>query len=232
MKGIMDLLVAAKLVTLSEEEQAQAAAEEAAGAAVTTPAAAEEPPPPLMPSEPPPVHYVTEAVAPGLSFEELYREAHIPSSPFPAERLLRLLDGLRAMDEATRKAAVRAMDEADENWNIDDPVLDAQRKIQALDAFCQALEAKMARRKEQAAADMANLKAAHEQTSREIRKQISELEKLLDRETQKTAEKMAALEAECNTLQNQVDSEKTRMQQEIARLSEISAQFGQAPNHS
>lgn len=225
MKGIMDLLVAAKLVTLSDEEMAQT---EDNAPPLEEPAPLEvlktEP-------EPPQVRPAECAPAPGKAFDELYREAGIPASPFPAERLLRLLDGLRAMDDATRKAAVRAMDDADEQWTIDDPILDAERKIQALESFRLALDADVSARKEQTAADMATLKAAQEQTSAEIRKQITELEKLLEREMQKTMDKLAALDTESKALERIAGAENARMQQEIARLQEIPAQFAPRLTH-
>lgn len=224
MKGILNILAAAKLVTLSDEE-----IEPAAGKSLPTEALLpqttqeiEPPPPTARPAE--------HAPAPGKRFDELYQEAGVPPSPFPAERLLRLLDGLRAMDEATRKAAVRAMDEADEQWCIDDPIQDAQRKIAALSAFRQDLAADIAARKEQTAAGIAALHQTHEQTSAEIRRQISELEKLLERETRKTGEQVAALDAETQALERIASTEDARMAQEIARLREIPAQFASHSN--
>ena len=224
----MNLLAAVNLVTLSEEEQAQAQAQaEVEAASMMAPAAPVE----VTAPEPAPVQYAPAAVKSGNSLDEIFRAAGIPASPFPAERLLRLLDGLRAMDEATRKAAVRAMDEADENWNIDDPVLDAQRKINALEGFRQALAAQVSGKKEQAAADIAALKAAQERAVAEIKKQIAEMEKLLEREMQKTAQQIAALETEISALQGETDREAAKMQDEIARLQEIPAQFGQHSKH-
>jgi len=223
MKGIMDLLVAAKLVTLSEEEAQQAQCvmqEEDCSQATEAPGIA-----------PPQTIDLEGSATPGQSFDEIYREAGIPASPFPAERLLRLLDGLRAMDENTRKAAVRAMDEADENWTIDDPVLDAQRKIAALEAFSQALDAQVFDKQEKTAAEIAALNTKQEQTSQEIRRQISELEKLLEREMRKTMEEVAALESEHRALQSIVGREGARIEEEIAKLRQIPAQFGQSTNH-
>ncbi len=221
MKGIMDLLVAAKLVTLSEEEAQQAQyATPSDDSSVATEST----------SESPGAVRLQGAVEPGLSFEDIFRQASIPASPFPAERLLRLLDGLRAMDETTRKAAIRAMDEADENWTIDDPVLDAQRKIAALEAFRQGLDAEVRAKQEKMAAEIAALNARQEQTSAEIRRQISELEKLLEREMRKTMEEVASLESEHRALQSIVGRESTRIQEEIARLQQIPAQFGQSTN--
>ncbi len=222
MKGIMDLLVAAKLVTLSEEEAQQAQ--------YATPSddssVAMEP----TPSESPVAVCLEGTAEPGLSFEDIFRQASVPVSPFPAERLLRLLDGLRAMDETTRKAAVRAMDEADENWTIDDPVLDAQRKIAALEAFRQGLDSEVRAKQEKMTAEIAALNTRQEQTSSEIRRQISELEKLLEREMRKTMEEVASLESEYRALQSIVGREGTRIQEEIARLQQIPAQFGQSAN--
>ncbi len=43
------------------------------------------------------------AIQVGKGFDLLYREAALSPSPYAAEKLLRLLDGLSAMDEATRK---------------------------------------------------------------------------------------------------------------------------------
>ncbi|OQA34326.1 MAG: hypothetical protein BWY57_00535 [Betaproteobacteria bacterium ADurb.Bin341] len=219
MKGIMDLLVAAKLVTLSEEEAQQSQYAKLPEDSAIAPDA--------TPSESP-VAVCLEGVAePGQSFEEIFRAAGIPVSPFPAERLLRLLDGLRAMDDNTRKAAVRAMDEADENWTIDDPVLDAQRKIAALEAFRQGLDSEVRAKQEKMTAEIAALNTRQEQTSSEIRRQISELEKLLEREMRKTMEEVASLESEYKALQSIVGREGARIEEEIARLRQIPAQFGQ-----
>jgi len=214
MKGIMDLLVAAKLVTLSEEEAQQAEY-------------ATLPEDSATPSESPVAVCLEGAPEPGQSFEEIFHAAGVPVSPFPAERLLRLLDGLRAMDDNTRKAAVRAMDEADENWTIDDPVLDAQRKIAALEAFRQGLDSEVRAKQEKMTVEIAALNTRQEQTSLEIRRQISELEKLLEREMRKTMEEVASLESEYKALQSIVGREGARIEEEIARLRQIPAQFGQ-----
>jgi hypothetical protein len=75
----------------------------------------------------------------GIALADIFAAAGVPDSPYPAEKLLRLLDGLRAMDAGTRKAAVLAMDAADDNWQIGDCIADADRKISALDAYKQQL---------------------------------------------------------------------------------------------
>lgn len=184
----MRMLAAAKLVSLSEEETAELAAQSSSETPSDDYAAdlgtLEIPPAP----EPVASTVVVTEIAEGKAFETIFSEANLPASPFPAERLLRLLDGLQAMDEATRKAAVKAMDAADDSWTIDDPVLDAQRKIGVLEAYSQALAQQVTQNEQDIATEVAQLKATEEKAIAEIRQQISGLEKLLEREIQKTAE--------------------------------------------
>jgi hypothetical protein len=219
MKGMMRFLAAANLVTLSEEEQS-----EIQPPPVETPVTPAEPP-----AETPPVlaQYAESEVVEGRSFDEIFLGASLPISPFPAERLLRLLDGLRAMDEATRKAAVRAMDNADDSWTIADPVIDAQRKIAVLEAYKEVVNQQVAGIEEKAAAEAAELKANQERAVAEIRKQIAELERLLEREMRKTTEQIAGLEANAKASREAAAREARRVSAEIDRMQEIPAQFAQ-----
>jgi hypothetical protein len=222
-KGILKFLAAAKLVDLSEEER------------ITLEVAAFEQNPntkddsivelPLPEEVPPVIEFEHSALSEGKSFEDIFASAQIANSPFPAERLLRLLDGLRAMDEATRKAAVRAMDAADDNWTIDDSVIDAQRKINALEAYQKALESQLASKQQQVSAEIADMKLAEEQAITEIRKQISELERLLEREIQKTAEYISGLEGSRQAALEACEREVKRLHVEIERLREIPKHF-------
>jgi hypothetical protein len=241
-KGILKFLAAAKLVELSDEEKLKlhgvAPGDELlinqAASEFTDETAGTNPPPlpdtsdagtSLAPPINPPIAYAAADVAGGKSFEDIFKSAQIPDSPFPAERLLRLLDGLRAMDEATRKAAVHAMDAADDNWTIDDSIIDAQRKIAALEDYQKALESQLTANQQQVIAEVADLKAAEERAVTEIRKQIAEMERLLAREIQKTAEQITNLEGGQKAAQENCEREVKRLQAEVERLREIPAQF-------
>ena len=219
----MKLLAAAKLVTLSEEERAQTQSEP-----VEIPTMTVDPVVNVAPVVP---RLEGNDVVEGRAFEEIFASANLPPSPFPAERLLRLLDGLRAMDEATRKAAVMAMDAADENWTIADPVIDAQRKSVVLESYREGLTAQVASTEQTTAAKIAELTGDQERAVAEIRKQILELEKLLEREVQKKTEQIAALDASLKATRDAVDREGRRITAEIDRLREITAQFAQPTTH-
>ncbi len=128
MKGFLGLLAKAKLVDLSPDEQAALEGEQAPAAQTPQPAPEVMLPPPAAGES---------RIEEGKALDEIFALANIPPAAFSAEKLLRLLDGLRAMDATTRRAAVLAMDAADDNWTIADPVTDAQRKTAALEAYKQ-----------------------------------------------------------------------------------------------
>lgn len=184
----------------------------------------EPPTPPPLPELPP-----GPLPAEGLSFEQLYREAQVPHSPFPAEKLLKLLDGLRAMDPTTRKAAVMAMDAADDAWTVDDAVLDAERKCRALRAGAERLHANLAQAEEHARRELASLDDYAQKAADTIRKQIAELEQLLQQELESAAQKKAQAQTALHLSREASAREHARFQQEIARLSEIAAIFAPAP---
>ncbi len=161
-----------------------------------------------------------------IPFDTLYEQAGMPPSPFPAEKLLRLLDGLRSMDATTRKAAVLAMDAADENWSIVDPVQDARRKIAALTAYRQGLSEQLASVAQQAGDQIANGKHALENSVAEIRAQIAQLEQLLEREIARSAQEITAIEGGQRAAREAVAREQRRLDQEIERLGEIPAGYG------
>lgn len=161
----------------------------------------------------------------GRPFDEIFASANLPPSPFPAERLLRLLDGLREMDETTRRTAVAAMDSADDTWTIGDPVRDAQLKVAALESYRETLHAQVAAAEQRVSAQVADATSAQERVVGEIRKQISELEQLLQREIQRSAEQVATLQSGLKATREATEREGRRLAAEIDKLRTIPAQF-------
>jgi hypothetical protein len=89
-------------------------------------------PPDVTPTPPTHASSAQTPLEPSRPLAELYSRAGIPPSPFPAEKLLRMLEGLAAMEPHIRTAAIMAMDQADDAWTVQDAVLDADRKMKAL----------------------------------------------------------------------------------------------------
>lgn len=219
-KGLMDFLVKAKLVEPVTDSEAPASED----VPVAQSAPPDDPAPMASPA-------VTDAgsgeIQEEVPFEAIYRQAGLPASPFPAEKLLRLLDGLRSMDNVTRKAAVMAMDAADENWSIADPVQDAKLKIDALSAYRQGLARQLEVSAQQAGDRIADDKHALETTVAGIRAQIAQLEQLLEREITRSAQEIAAIEGGQRAAREAVAREQRRLDQEIERLSEIPAGYSE-----
>lgn len=226
MKGILDFLARAKLVELSEDEKQ--AATEVAMAPTSEIAAMPQLPQTSSssPSSPPPLLSASELdVAEGKSFDAIFAASGVSPSSFPAEKLLRLLDGLRAMDGATRKTAVLAIDAADDNWQIADCVTDAQQKIAALGGFKNHLAAQLQGSEQQTAANMSDIRAELDAATAAIRRQIAELEQLLERKISQSAQETASIEASLRATRESVAREVRRMDAEIERLREIPVQF-------
>jgi hypothetical protein len=186
--------------------------------------AAPEPPP--TPSLPVPTGPVVEL----RPFETIYAEQSVAASPFPAEKLLKILDGLAALDPNSRKAAVLALDAADDSWTIDDSLLDAERKVRALAAARGQLEAQARQALEQARNDITARDARQQDAVTKVRAQIAELEALLEREVTRATEEKAALEAAARATKEACVREAARLDAEAARLKRVAEMFG-TPGH-
>lgn len=182
--------------------------------------AAETEPPPAAAVEP-----VGELVE-QRPFEQIYAEQAVAATAFSAEKLLRILDGLAALEPPARIAAVRALDAADDAWTIDDALLDAERKTRALAAARSQIEQQARAALEQAR------RAIEEREQRQltavggIRKQIADLEALLEREVARATEEKSALENGARMTKEACLREAARLDAEAERLKRLAATFG------
>lgn len=229
MKGLMKFLAKARLVELSDEEQAALAPE--TGPADAPESLAGDDAPVVTPPPPAPVSLPVSAdgaiVPEGIGFDTIYTDAGLPYSPFPAERLMKLLDGLKSMDAATRKMAVLAMDAADDAWLISDPVNDALNKVRILDGYKQAVSERLREAEMQSARQIAEAQRAQEENAALIRKKITELEQLLQEDIAQSARQVSELESATRAARETAAREYRRVDQEIERLREIPATFGE-----
>jgi hypothetical protein len=190
--------------------------------ASTAPAAAAIPPAP-PPSPPAPAY--DSGLDEGRDLASIYGEMKVPPSPFPAEKLLKLLDGLRAMDSHTRKAAVLAMDAADESWTIEDAMLDAQRKRDALEQAKLRIRSTVQSTEENAKRELEETAKYQEEVTSTIRKQIADLELMLQKELEHVASQRASIQAKVEADRAAAAREEKRFDEAIARLNEIAKTF-------
>lgn len=161
-----------------------------------------------------------------LNLEQIYADQGVAASQYPAERLLRLVDGLSAMDAATRLMAIRAMDAADESWSIEDPLTDAAAKVKALATHALKLQSNLQAQERETQSRLDAVAARQKQVVGDIRKQISELEALVSRELSRAAQETATQEARLMAAKDQVSRELNEIGQVDQRLRSLAAQFG------
>ena len=127
---------------------------------------------------------------------EIYADAAIAPSPYPIERMVKLLDGLKAMPSDMRLQAIQAMDKADDSWTIEDSILDGQRKKNAIEKERGRLQQQLEQRNLAIEQEKKLLDKNLEETTKEIREQIAELEAILAEETQATQQQKSQLDAQ------------------------------------
>lgn len=210
MKGMMGFLERAGLVTRDTPLQ-------------PAPPVAAAPAAPRSAAGTPPADMAASLVPQELT--DIYAGAGVPTSGFPAERLLRLVDGLSAMDDTTRLMAIRAMDAADDAWSIDDPLADAAAKVQALAQHVQQLQTGLDVLEQDTASRLQGVAARHDQVVGDIRKQITELEALAARESARAAQETATHEAQLQAAREQTARTIAGIQQTSERLQSLGTQF-------
>jgi len=219
------MLAATGLVTLDPEEDTHLdAPAEAYPEPEPEPEAEPEPAP--APAAPAPVLAPEQSVvAEQKDFADLYREANVPVVAYSAEKLLKLMGGLESMPMEVRKQAIKAMDDADETWTVDDSVLDAQRKVKALAIAKQKIAQQVASALQNADREIAAIQAEEQDKSAQVRKQIAELTALLDRGVARAAQQTADVRAAARTNQEAGERESARLDAEMNRLGQIVITF-------
>lgn len=161
----------------------------------------------------------------GKALEEIYTESGLIQPTFTAEKLLKLIDGLRSMDAITRKTAIVAMDKADDSWNIDNCITDAASKINILTNYKKNLVGILGIEEKNSIKTISDIQKKLEETITEIKTQIKELEHLLEREISKITQMTTNIEAGIRTMKETSARETRRIDSEIEKLSEITAVF-------
>jgi len=224
MKGMLDFLEKAGLVTkdtptlpptpLADPAVSADLGLEPADAGLSAPASHAES-----------IESTPDAAAP-LQLDAIYAREGVPSAAYPAERLLRLIDGLSAMDESTRLMAINAMDAADESWTISDPLADAHAKAQALERHTERQLKAMQQSEHEASTRRSALSARRDKVVGDVRKQIAELEALMEREQSRAASEIAAQDASVQAARSQSSRELSAVAQVREKLRGLARQFG------
>ena len=165
-----------------------------------------------------------------MTISQVYEAAGVPRSVYPAERLVRLLDGLKEMDEPTRRRAIQAMDEADDTWSIGDPIRDAGLKVAALEAHAATIRAGVQQAEQETLAAVAAMKQRQEKAQADIRRQLEELNALLAREIARGTQEGVALDAALQGKKDRAARELDKLARTTGDLRGLMAQFNTNTN--
>ncbi len=232
MATLKKILEAARLIERSDTEMSvPAPAEDADIEAIIRRAAEAEAAPSVRDGTPVDAAQAGDAVGDavgveeGLSFVDIYGRQNVAEASFPVERLLKLVEGLRALDPTTRRAAIMAMDVADETWSMDQVLADADAKLAALRGH---------QRQMQGIADgvvqanrerVAALESSRDGRLAELRQQIAALEAQIHDAVGTTAADVAKLQSESESNKAALLRETQRIDAYILNLQELVAQF-------
>ncbi len=161
----------------------------------------------------------------GLAFADIYGRQGLTEAPFPVERLLKLVEGLRTLDPATRRAAIMAMDIADETWSMDHVLADADAKIAALRGHQRQLQSTADAVVQGNRERIAALESSRDGRVAELRQQIAALEAQIHDAIGITAADVAKLQSESESNKAALLRETQRIDAHILNLDELAAQF-------
>jgi hypothetical protein len=168
----------------------------------------------------------TGEIEEGRPFSRIYDQYQLPPCPHPAEKLLKILEGLAALPTAMRVAAITAMDAAEDAWTIEDPVLDVQRKIQALKREQERLNQRAEALEAAAAAELVEQDAFLAEATRLLQEEMARLQVQLGQTGQEVAQQKASIEARARATREARRREIDRISAEIARLGQVASMFG------
>lgn len=167
----------------------------------------------------------TVAIEEGLDFADIYARQGVAVAPFPVERLMKLVDGLRTLDPTTRRAAITAMDVADETWSMDHVLGDADAKVLALRGHQQALKAIAENIAQSNRERIATLETDRDGAVSALREQIAALEAQIQDAVGSTAAEVAKLQSQSESAKAALQRETLRIDATILNLEELVAQF-------
>ncbi len=178
-----------------------------------------------QPTAPTPVVDVESDIPEGVEFQTIFESANIPGSPFPYEKFAKLLDGLTALSEDARKAAVAAMDSADDTWTVQDIAQDTVAKRQALEQYQQDLKATITSMDQHTQETIASTQKASDERVHALRAQIQELETQIQQEVVSSTEAQSTLRQRLETNRRAAEREHFRVDSSIQNMRRVERTF-------
>lgn len=171
-----------------------------------------------------------ETVIPeGLDVAEIYSDAGVSSSIYPYEKFVKLVDALAALDDSAKKAALAAMDAADDLWTAGDIASDLANKRAALVQYQRDIEATVVNLEVKANEAIANTKSQSDARVADMRAQIAALEQSIQDEFQATGQTIGELHAQLAANKSAGEREGQRIGAVVFRMTTIEKTYFSTP---
>jgi len=161
-----------------------------------------------------------------VNFDAIYAAANVPPSAKTAPQLLSILDGLANMPPEMQKTTVAAIDTAEDHWSITDVVLDAQLRIQALEAAKNGQAETLMDVVAKAHRDTAARDEFINEATQAIKEQIALLEQELATTVAEATQEKAQIAAQVEASRQTAGRNQALLDQEASRLQKIITLFG------
>lgn len=219
--GIMGRLVKMGLMNYSQEELDKMTPEaQASITGIARPSV--NPVDTIAPVEPVGKVLEIETVIPeGLDVSDIYGDAGVVSSIYPYEKFVKLVDALAALDDSAKKAALAAMDAADDLWTAGDIASDLSNKRTALVQYQRDIEATVVNLEVKANETIATTKSQSDTRVADMRAQISALEHSIQGEFQATGQTIGELHAQLAANKSAGEREGQRIGAVVFRMTTI-----------
>lgn len=134
------------------------------------------------------------------TIEDVYREASLPKGKNTAIAVMKLLEALANFEVHQQRKMIRAMDEVDDDWDEPTVLMDARRRIAALDHFRNHINQDLIKHGQE-------IQAKHAKTQAEVQNHLSEIDR-----------RIATLQSQRDEAQRRLASSQTHAQDELHNL--------------
>lgn len=165
----------------------------------------------------------------GLDVAEIYADSGVAPSVYPYEKFVKLVDALAALDDSAKKAALSAMDAADDTWTVDDIASDLINKRAALVKYQRDIEATVLHLEEKANMAIADTKMQSDTRVAATRAQIAALEQSIQDEFQATGKTIGELHAQLAANKSAGEREGQRIGAVVFKMTTIEKTYFSPP---
>lgn len=159
-----------------------------------------------------------------IKIEEVFSQANLPQVKFPAEKLLKMLDGMSSLTAETQRISVQAMAAAGD-WTVDEVVADAAAKLKIIDKTIEEFGESSTALDAKTLEDIAHENKCLAEATKIIQEEIQKLEVRLQDEMKSVKENIEHIRNSSSDKQDEISECVADMRKEQKKYQRITAMF-------